>query len=82
MEEYEKLCAEADADPEGYWARRAENLHWFRKWDKFEWNLPHAKWFVGGYNQRFHWQLPRSLTSWRRNKAAIIWKVNPVNNEP
>ena len=39
----------ADADPEGYWAGWAEELHWFRKWDRvLEWDPPYARWFVGG----------------------------------
>ena len=41
MEAYEALCKEADADPEGFWARIAEELHWFKKWDKvLEWKAP------------------------------------------
>ena len=33
---------------EGFWARFADELSWFRKWDSvLEWDPPHAKWFVG-----------------------------------
>ncbi|MFN7931221.1 MAG: acetate--CoA ligase [Blastocatellia bacterium] len=78
MEEYERLYAEADADPESYWAKQAETLHWFRKWDTvLEWNLPFAKWFVGGTTNVAYNCLDRHLTSWRRNKAAIIWEGEP-----
>ena len=28
------LYAEAQADPEAFWAKQAENLDWFQKWDK------------------------------------------------
>ncbi len=36
-------------DPEGFWAEAAQELHWFKPWDKvLDWNLPWAKWFVGG----------------------------------
>ena len=32
-----------------FWAEAAKELHWFKPWDKvLEWNLPWAKWFVGG----------------------------------
>src|ERR1044071_7278378 len=49
MEELEQLRAEAHDAPESFWARMAEELHWFKRWDTvLEWNLPHAKWFVGG----------------------------------
>jgi acetyl-CoA synthetase len=78
MEEYEKLCAEAEADPEAYWAKQAESLHWFKKWDKvMEWNLPHAQWFVGGKTNVAYNCLDRHLTTWRKNKAAIIWEGEP-----
>ena len=78
MDEYERLYAEADADPEAFWANQAESLHWFQKWDTvLEWNLPFAKWFVGGTTNVAYNCLDRHLTSWRRNKAAIIWEGEP-----
>ena len=49
FEEYERLYDEAAKDPEAFWAKQAEDLHWFKKWDTvLEWNEPFAKWFVGG----------------------------------
>ena len=34
--------------PGGFWARAADQVHWFRKWDKvFEWTPPTFRWFVG-----------------------------------
>ncbi len=78
FEEYEKLYAEAEADPEGFWAKQAESLDWFKKWDKvLEWNEPFAKWFVGGTLNVSYNCLDRHLTTWRRNKAAIIWEGEP-----
>jgi len=39
---------EAATDPDGFWARAAEQLPWFRKWDRvFEWNFPTFRWFLG-----------------------------------
>src|SRR5580704_12594658 len=44
--EYEKIRARASADPEGFWADIARELHWFKPWDKvLEWDVPWAKWF-------------------------------------
>jgi acetyl-CoA synthetase len=35
-------------NPEAFWARAADELHWFNTWDKvFEWNYPTFRWFVG-----------------------------------
>ncbi|HEV2764668.1 MAG TPA: acetate--CoA ligase, partial [Pyrinomonadaceae bacterium] len=78
MEAYEQLYAEADQDPEGFWAGVAEDLHWFRRWDKvLEWTPPHARWFVGGRINVSDNCLDRHLSTWRRNKAAIIWEGEP-----
>jgi len=74
--EYERIYAEAQANPEAFWASAAEeNLDWFVKWETvLEWNEPHAKWFVGGKINAAHNCLDRHLQGARRNKAAIIWE--------
>ena len=44
-----ELFTRAAADYEGFWADAANSLHWERKWDKtLQWDLPFAKWFIGG----------------------------------
>ena len=78
MREYEELCAEAERDPEAYWARMAEELSWFKRWDTvLKWEPPHAEWFGGGELNISYNCLDRHLNSWRRNKAAIIWEGEP-----
>jgi len=78
MEELERLRAEASADPESFWARMAEELHWFKKWDQvLDWKPPHAEWFVGGKINISYNCLDRHLATWRRNKAALIWEGEP-----
>src|SRR5579862_4933542 len=78
MAEYERLWAEADADPAGFWGRIAGDLDWFRKWDKVnDGEVPWTKWFTGGKLNLSHNCLDRHLTSWRKNKAAIIWEGEP-----
>ena len=78
MEQLEKLRSEASADPEGFWARMAEELHWFKKWDTvLKWQPPHAEWFVGGKLNISYNCLDRHLGTWRRNKAALIWEGEP-----
>lgn len=75
FEEYERIYAEAAADVPAFWAKQAESLDWFKKWDTvLEWNLPHAKWFVGGKLNISYNCLDRHLTTSRKNKAAIIWE--------
>jgi acetyl-CoA synthetase len=44
------IYEQAAQDPEGWWARQAEQLHWFSGWDTVldDRNPPFYKWFVGG----------------------------------
>ena len=72
------LYAEAERDPEAYWARFAGELEWFRKWDRvLDWQPPHAKWFVGGKLNASVNCLDRHVRGARRNKAALIWEGEP-----
>ena len=77
--EYEQLYSKAAANPERFWAEYAEQeLHWFKKWDTvLDWQPPFAQWFVGGQLNISYNCLDRHLTTWRRNKAAIIWEGEP-----
>jgi acetyl-CoA synthetase len=78
FDEYERLYAEAAADPPAFWAKQAEDLHWFRRWDTvLEWNEPFAKWFVGGKTNVSFNCLDRHISTARKNKAAIIWEGEP-----
>ncbi len=75
FEEYEQIYAEAAADVPAFWAKQAAELDWFKKWNTvLEWDLPHAKWFVGGKLNISYNCLDRHLTTSRKNKAAIIWE--------
>ena len=75
---YEELWQEAAADSESFWGRLADELHWFRRFDKvLEWSEPDAKWFVGGRTNVSYNCLDAHLDTWRKNKAAIIWEGEP-----
>ncbi len=61
-----------------FWEGWAEELTWFRRWDRIlEWNLPFAKWFVGARTNLSFNCLDRHLAGPRRNKAAILWEGEP-----
>ncbi len=76
--EYEALYKESVEQPEKFWARAAEELHWFKKWDKvLEWDAPWAKWFVGGQINLSYNCLDRHVQTARKNKAALIWESEP-----
>jgi len=78
LADYERLYNESVDDPDKFWSRVANELHWFKKWDKvLEWNCPWAKWFVGGEINLSYNCLDRHVTTHRKNKAAIIWESEP-----
>src|SRR4051794_13073423 len=74
----ESIYAEAERDPEAFWARFAKELEWSRPWDRvLDWQPPHAKWFVGGKLNASVNCVDRHIRGARRNKAAIIWEGEP-----
>ena len=77
--EYQEIYSASEKDPEGFWAKIAsESLHWFKPWDKtLEWEVPFAKWFVGGETNVAYNCLDRHLETSRKNKAALIWEGEP-----
>jgi acetyl-CoA synthetase len=79
LDDYQALYDRAAADPTAFWAELAQKeLDWFQQWDTtLDWQPPFAKWFVGGKINISHNCLDRHLTTWRKNKAALIWEGEP-----
>ena len=78
MAEYQKIYDAAAADPEKFWADVAGELHWFQKWNKvLEWDLPWAKWFLGGKLNLSYNCLDRQVQTGRKDKIAILWEGEP-----
>lgn len=79
LEEYQALYDKAKADPQAFWAELAtQELDWFQNWDTvLDWQPPFAKWFVNGKINISYNCLDRHLTTWRKNKAALIWEGEP-----
>ncbi len=78
LEEYERLYKESVEQPEKFWGDVANELHWFKPWDKvLEWNAPWAKWFEGGQINLAYNCLDRHVQSGRANKTALLWEGEP-----
>jgi acetyl-CoA synthetase len=74
----ERVYADAERDPEAFWAAFASELEWFTPWTRIlEWNPPHAKWFTGGTLNASVNCVDRHVRGARRNKAALIWEGEP-----
>jgi len=78
LEDYERIYRESVEQPEQFWARVADELHWFKKWDRvLDWEVPWAKWFAGGQLNLSYNCLDRHVHGPRKNKAAIVWEGEP-----
>ena len=70
-----EIYERARAEGPRFWERYANELHWFRRWDKvLDGKGPNARWFVGGETNISYNCLDLNLEKGRRNKAAIIWE--------
>jgi acetyl-CoA synthetase len=69
----------ADADWQGFWADQARELvDWFDEWDTvLEWNLPFARWFVGGTLNVSYNCLDRHVAAGRGDRVAYHWEGEP-----
>ncbi|MFN8390569.1 MAG: acetate--CoA ligase [Bdellovibrionota bacterium] len=84
MVDYEAMYRRSIDEPEKFWAEQAEeNLHWFKRWSSvmsFDFSTigqveaPYATFFAGGELNVSYNCLDRHLSTWRRNKAAILWQ--------
>ncbi len=72
----EQLYKSAEEDYEGFWAKEAKNLKWFKKWTQVldDSNKPFFKWFTDGKTNICYNCLDVHLHSARRNKLALIWE--------
>lgn len=78
---YQKMYNESVQDPEGFWAKQAERLHWNRKWDKVmdvNYHEAEIKWFEGGQINVAYNCLDRHLEE-RGDQVAIIWESDDPN---
>ena len=65
---------EGEEDPDGFWARAADELPWFRKWDRaFEWERPSFRWFVGGETNLAYNALDHHVARGRGGHAALVY---------
>jgi len=79
MDAYNALCAEAEADFEGFWGKRAQELlTWHKPFTQVldESNKPFYKWFQDGELNASYNCLDRHMGTPRENKTAIIFEAD------
>jgi acetyl-CoA synthetase len=64
---------EALEQSDGFWARAAEALPWFRRWDQvLDWTPPTFRWFVGGQTNLSYSCLDRHVAAGWGGHCALI----------
>jgi acetyl-CoA synthetase len=74
-----EIYDQAAADWQGFWARQAAELvSWDQEWHTIlEWELPFARWFVGGTLNVSYNCLDRHVEAGNGSKVAYHWEGEP-----
>ena len=72
---YEASYREWLRDPEGFWTRAAESIHWFKKWDQVldASRAPFYRWFTGGLVNTCYNLLDVHVENGRAEQVALIY---------
>jgi propionyl-CoA synthetase len=79
---YEEVYTYSLQDPDGFWAKAAEDIHWYRKWDKVldDSRQPFYQWFAGGELNTCYNALDYHVENGRADQAALIYD-SPVTKQ-
>jgi len=78
---YAEVFKESIENPESFWGKAAEEITWYKKWDKVldSSNPPFYRWFVGGELNTCYNALDRHVEGGRADQAAIVYD-SPVTD--
>jgi acetyl-CoA synthetase len=79
LAEYWRIYNSSIKDPVSFWAEKAEQLTWFKRWNKiYSWDPQNVvcKWFEGGKLNASYNCLDRHLQE-RGDRIAIMWEGEP-----
>jgi propionyl-CoA synthetase len=79
---YDAVYGEWRRDPEGFWARAAEDVHWEKRWDRVldASNPPFYRWFPGARVNTCHNALDRHVDAGHGDRLALIYD-SPVTGQ-
>ena len=84
LEAYQAQYAESIQDPEAFWAKIAERLTWYQKWDtvrNYDFVQADIKWFEGGTLNACYNCLDRHVEAGHGDATAIIWEGNDPSED-
>ena len=78
---YDDVYGAWQKDPESYWAAAAEEVHWFKRWDKVldDSRAPIYQWYVGAETNTCYNAVDRHVAAGRGAQAALIYD-SPVTD--
>jgi acetyl-CoA synthetase len=78
-QELEAFRRQAQGDPEGYWEEAADELDWYKKWERVcdDTGAPFCRWFPGARCNIVYNCLDRHIETANKNKLALIWEGEP-----
>jgi propionyl-CoA synthetase len=79
---YEEAHTQSISDPEGFWGKAAEKIHWFKKWDKVldYSNKPFYRWFTGGIVNTCYNAVDRHVEAGHGDRLAVIYDSPVTGN--
>ena len=64
---------EATEDPEGFWGRAAEQVPWFRRWERvLDWQAPTFRWYAGGLSNLAYNCVDHQVAAGRGDHVALV----------
>jgi propionyl-CoA synthetase len=80
--DYQALFERSLMDPHGFWGEAADNVHWYKRWDKVldDSNPPFYRWFTGGRLNTCYNALDLHVDGGRGEQPALIYD-SPVADE-
>jgi acetyl-CoA synthetase len=76
------IYQEADSDRLAFWEKQADRLHWDTKWRQVvDWQLPFAKWFIGGKLNASYNCLDRHVLEGRGDRVAFHFEGEPGDTQ-
>ena len=80
---YAEVYGRSLSDAQAFWAEVAEDIHWYKKWDKVldDSNPPFYRWFTGGEVNTCYNAVDRHVEAGRGDQLALIYDT-PITGEP
>ncbi len=79
---YAEVYGRSLSDAQAFWAEVAEDIHWYKKWDKVldDSNPPFYRWFTGGEVNTCYNAVDRHVEAGRGDQLALIYDT-PITGE-